>query len=222
MFEGNDWGRHIAIAWQWLAEQILSAALLEALGITAAITVMVSWFTSKIIKWRDKLLFSVLTLLIILIAINSFSAHQFRPYLHIEVEQIASGAVNGSASPDTIIFLRILVTNRGTVQTIIYNVELSAKLNGREVKGIPFVGSNNIDFNGDVKALDLSENLFHRKTVLLVGIPVEGYAFFNIAGMPHTDFSNLVEYTITVSDSFGNKYSEIKESHGEMMSMPKE
>ena len=219
-----DWTEILSSSWQWLLEQIISLAVLEALGISAIVTIIVSWFSQKIGRWRDKAAMCGLSFIAILIAINSFGYRTPKPYLHLDVGQISSGGSSDNLSPqDSFVFIGGMIRNRGTIQGTVTSISISIKLNDKWIKATPFIGPKSVVLAGESKDLNQAENWCGGHLIMVpVGIPIYGYCCFQVKNVPSSDFGGHVFYKVEVIDSFGSQYSRVGETHGELMIKPLE
>jgi hypothetical protein len=205
----------------WLVEQILSFAVLEALGITAAVTLITRKFTSKVSSMRDTVAFDGLLFAAFLIAINSFGARDLKPNIVVKLIQAAAGS-GSEGQHGAIVYIVAQMTNRGNVQTATVGYTLSADINGNAVDGIPApIGSPVAMKFGDKSfTISPSEQFLGYDVILPVGIPLTRFGIFSFPQIPISSFGGPITYKLTVTDSFGRESTGTLITHGEFMEMP--
>jgi hypothetical protein len=217
---------HIDLA-SLLAERLLGITLdvfLEAFGVTALITILIRKFTDKIKSHKDTVLFCIIVFLISIITISTFGNQRFRPEINVAIDAIASG--NRSADDrDTIVILFSTLVNRGNAPTVIMDYDLLVYMNGQKHKGVPLLIQAPMIAHlgqGKVQTISPEQELFKRPLdrPLQTGVPVQGTVIYTIKNQPSQTFSGTVEYTITLTDSFGYTYSASRETHGEFSLTP--
>jgi hypothetical protein len=170
-------------AW-WLGEQIFSLAVLEALGISAMLTLMMRRFTSKLSRKHDTLAFGGLLFLTFLIAINSFGARDLKPNLAVTVNQAADAPLG---EHDTAVYIVAQMTNRGNVQTAAVSYSLTADINGNTIAGTQeVVNTPGLLKFGDKTVPVYPNNQLNsgRAIMLPVGVPIAGFLLFKIPQIP--------------------------------------
>jgi hypothetical protein len=87
---GVDFGGWVVAAAIWIADHFLFEVLVEALGLSAIITIAVARFTAKLSDWSSRLQFGGLAFLACLIAINSFGTKSAVPNVNFRLLDIAT------------------------------------------------------------------------------------------------------------------------------------
>jgi hypothetical protein len=216
-----DWGSLPSTLLGWIFDHILSYVILEALGLAAILTTALTWITGKLGRWRDKIVFALLLTLGFMVAINSFGYRKPRPELNFLVYRVASTDSNSGRS-DTLVIAYANITNRGDAPTKIVGWTATAFLNGRSNEGIPVKSAIPIKTTtvGKEETLSLDDQITSNNRMLQIGDPLQGWMMFVFKDTPISDFSSLVKYTFSITDSFGNIYKHDIVSHGELMKIP--
>jgi hypothetical protein len=216
-----DWGSLSSTILAWIFDHILSYVILEALGLAAILTTALGWITGKLSRWRDKIVFVSLLTLGFMIAINSFGYREPRPQLNFVIYRVATTDSSNRPS-DTIVIAYANITNRGDAPTKIVGWAATAFLNGRSNQAIPLKSPTPIKTTtvGKEETLSLDDQLMSNNRMLQIGEPLEGWMMFAFKDTPISDFSSMVKYTFSITDSFGNIYKRDIISHGELMKIP--
>lgn len=201
-----------------LVNAFVETAILEALGLTAVITLMVARFTDKLKARQSVVLFSVVCFIGLLITISSFGTRVPKPDLHIDLVSIGSAHDPQGARQGTDVFVEIIITNRGTVPAVAMRYDLSAEINGQIWPAkIVIPALNTVVSSGNrSRAYSADQQLTRPGIFYFTGIPYKGFVEFHFDDLAQSVFSNFMKYRFTVTDSFGQVYELDKETHGEL------